>query len=192
MRSDKLDELADRRHFHFFYIEAHMHYVVGCNHGIQPSAEDWLAGDTPDARDQKTHFSELIQGAIRQHGIRFVGEEWGPADMTIAHAAALAYGVPWSDINTTPDDLDCLRIPRDYVNGNYTDAQKRRWHREREEVMLHKLREGRRNAENLLVVCGFRHFEPITELLRHDNSPVTPIDYRAMDWYRPGVFSCDP
>jgi len=40
-----------------------MNYALGRNHGIQPKDPDWLAGDTPEAAEQKRHFAELIEAS---------------------------------------------------------------------------------------------------------------------------------
>jgi hypothetical protein len=87
------------------------------------------------------------------------GEEWGLEQITIAHALADTRQIPWSNINTTVGDLDRLGIPRGYVTGNFSEAQKRQWHTQREQIMIRKLRESGRNAEHILLVCGFEHME---------------------------------
>jgi aldehyde:ferredoxin oxidoreductase len=168
-----------------------MIYVVGCNHGIQPRDEDWLARDSPEANAQKAHFAELIERTIQQGEIQFVGEEWGLSDTTTARASAGTHEIPWVNINTSRDDLDRLGIPHDYVKGNFSEAQKRHWHSQREQVMLCKLKENWGEALNVLAVCGFEHMEPLAELLRIDGVAAETVDYRKMDWYRAGVFSGD-
>ena len=42
----------------------------------------------------------------------------------------------------------------------------------------------------MLVVCGFVHLVPLGELVKRISNDVRPVDYRDLDWYRPGVF-CD-
>lgn len=168
-----------------------MIYVVGCNHGIQPRREDWLGGDTAQAREQKLHFAGLIEEIIRDCGIQSVGEEWGREEITTAHALADNYGLRWANINTSPEDLDRLGIPRDYVEGIYPNEQEEQWHRQREQFMHQKIREHQGAAENLLIVCGFEHLRPLCDLLGQNGAAVEPIDYRERAWYQDGVFS-DP
>ncbi|HTF24922.1 MAG TPA: hypothetical protein VK937_13565 [Candidatus Limnocylindria bacterium] len=93
-----------------------MIYVFGCNHGIQPKDPDWLAGDTPEAAEQKRHFAELIEASVKTNETKFMAEEWGLICITSAHAIADKHGISWCDINTCFHDLDELGIPRDYVN----------------------------------------------------------------------------
>jgi hypothetical protein len=144
-----------------------MIYCVGCNHRIQQTDADPLF-DTPEVPNQKASFTQLLEDVIRQGGIEFVGEEWGLSKKTIAHALADDHRIPWCDINTCFHDLDGLEIPRDYVLGEFSEAQKNQWHRQRELIMLRRLREGAGNAENILVVCGLDHMDPLTDLFRHD------------------------
>jgi hypothetical protein len=169
-----------------------MIYVVGCNHGIQPRDEDWLRGDTPEARDQKSRFTKVIAETIKEGEIQFVGEEWGRVETTIAHELAENCGIPWANINTSTADLKRMGIPCDYVKGPFTPEQKERWHRQREQFMLRRIQENRGAAQNLLIVCGFEHLQPLSDLLRRGGTTVAPVDYRELDWYQPGIFSEDP
>jgi len=166
--------------------------IVGCNHGIQPQDEDWLAGDTLEAKEQKAHFAELIQEIIQTDKIQFVGEEWGLREITTAHALADTHEIPWSNINTSLDDLDRLEIPHGYAKANFTEAQKKRWHSQREQIMLRKLKEKRGEAQNILIVCGFDHVEGLADLLGQESVVVKTVDYRKKRWFQAGVFSEDP
>jgi hypothetical protein len=168
-----------------------MIWVAGCNHGIQPRDEDWLTGDSPEARGQKAGFTELIEGILTREEIQFVGEEWGREEITIAYTAAERYGIPWANINTSAEELRKVSIPTDYVDGPFSDDQKAQWHRQREQVMLRKLQEKRGDSANLLVVCGFDHMEPMSELVCGIGPSVKTVDYRKSEWYRPGVFNGD-
>jgi hypothetical protein len=168
-----------------------MIYDVGCNHGIQPRDGDWLAGDTPEAREQKTRFAELLDETIQRCEIRCAGEEWGREEITILHAIADTHQIPWANINTSHEELDRLLIPRNYTTGPFNEVQKRNWHRQREQIMLGNLRRHAGEVENILLVCGFEHMDPIAVLLREQNVAVTVVDYRTTAWYRPGVFCED-
>jgi len=165
-------------------------YVVGCNHGIQPRDQDALFGDTSQARDQKSHFTTLIEEIIKGHKIQFVGEEWGLQETTIARASA-GNGVRWANINTSREDLREMGIPPDYLKGEYSSGQKAQWNRQREQVMLRKIQEYKGDTERLLVVCGFEHLQPLAELLLKINTSVATIDYRNLSWYQPNVFTDD-
>ena len=82
-----------------------------------------------------------------------------------------------------------MKIPRDYIHGAYSPEQKQQWTRQREGVMVKKLREGRGAATNLLVICGFEHVEPLADMLREDCDTVERVDYRQQQWYQAGLFA---
>ncbi len=164
--------------------------VVGCNHGVQARDRDALFGDSDQAKKQKTQFAQLISALIKENQLEFVGEEWGLASMTIAHVAADENDkIPWANINTTLEQLDTLKIPRDYLQGAYSVVQKEQWSRQREPVMLLKLLECRRNAERYLVVCGFEHMGPLAGMLGKICESVELVDCRKQPWYDDAVFS---
>ena len=167
-----------------------MIYVVGCNHGIQPRDPDWLAGDTIEAAEQKNHFAQLIEATVKADGTKFVAEEWGLPSTTSAHSIADKRGIPWFDINTCFHDLDQLGIPRDYVNGSYSTQKKLYWNREREKVMLKRIKAGLKGEPHGIVICGFEHMSPLVELLRGASIEAEPVNYREKECYQP-VFSGD-
>jgi hypothetical protein len=118
-------------------IEAAVVYVIGSNHGIQRQEPDIL--DTPHAHDQRVHYRELVTSIVKEKKIQFVGEEWGLPTMTVAHAVADDNGkIPWANINTTNEELDAMKIPCGYADGEYPTAQKAQWHRQREDVFIRK------------------------------------------------------
>lgn len=157
-------------------------YVVGCNHGIQPVDADPFDGEQVLA--QRAHFRELIAELIRGNNIQFVGEEWGREDRTIAHILAEEIGnIPWSNINTSHKDLDAMKIPHNYGNEAHSPEQIEKWHRQREGVMREKIVKTKGDAERIVVICGFLHLQPLTELLQKTFKSVEPIDYRLLDWY---------
>lgn len=164
--------------------------VVGCNHGIQPRDPDWLAGDTQQATKQKEYFARLIGKIVMEREGKFVAEEWGLPCATSAHAIAAKCGIPWSDINTCCHDLDRMGTPRDYVNGHYSDEDKSRWNREREDVMLERIKHFMKEGSNGLVICGFDHMRPFLKLLQAEVIKAQPMDYRKQEWYQP-TFSGD-
>lgn len=167
-----------------------MIYVVGCNHGIQPRDPDWLAGDAEQAATQKARFGELIDTTVKENEGKFVAEEWGLRDVSRGQFVANKYGIPWSDINTCFHDLDGLGIPRDYVNENHSEEQKQKWNRDREKVMLERIKAARKDLPNGLVICGFEHMDPLVKSLRAEEIEAQPVDYRNRDWYQP-TFSGD-
>ena len=159
-----------------------MVYVVGCNHGIQPVAPDLF--DNGQALRQRVHFRELLSKLTNEHDITFVGEEWGLEIKTIAHAIADEKGgVLWENINTSHDDLDVLGIPRNYANEEHSAEQVEKWHRQREGAMFKKIMEKKGDAESFIVICGFDHLKPLTELVGGVCSGVESVDYRQLDWY---------
>jgi len=164
--------------------------VVGCNHGIQPRDPDAVFGDSDQVKEQKKEFAKLIDTLIQENQIQFVGEEWGPASITIAHAAVDGYNkLPWDNINTTSEELDAMKIPRDYVHGAYSPDQKQQWTRQREPMMLKKLLERKGKAERYIVVCGFEHMEPLAEMLAKTCKSVEMVDYRKQKWYDKEAFA---
>jgi hypothetical protein len=163
--------------------------VVGCNHGIQPEGADELFGDSEQVSQQKKEFTKLIENLIKAYEIEFIGEEWGLANETSAHTLADANKKSWVDINTSFEELDAMKIPRDYIQGAYPAEQKQKWTRERESVMVKKIREGRGKATKYLVICGFEHAAPIADTLREDCKTIERVDYRQQEWYQDGVFA---
>ena len=159
-----------------------MIYIVGCNHGIQPVDADPFDGEQVFA--QRAHFRELIRRLIRENNIQFVGEEWGRDNKTVAHVLAEENGnIPWSNINTSREELDAMKIPRNYGNEAHSPDQIEKWHRQREAVMRKKIAEAKGDAERIVVICGFVHLQPLTELLKKTFELVEPLDYRSRDWY---------
>ena len=163
--------------------------VVGCNHGIQPEGADELFGDSEQVSQQKKQFAKLIENLIKANEIEFIGEEWGLANKTSAHALADTNKKSWANINTTPQELDAMKIPRGYIDGAYPPEQKQQWSRQREAVMLKKVMESKAKATRYLVVCGFEHMEPLAEGLKQDCNTIEIIDYRQREWYQAGVFA---
>jgi hypothetical protein len=165
-----------------------MIYVMGCNHGIQQQPPR----DVQEKTEQRSCFAQLIEETIREGEIRFIGEEWDHnGGTTIAQDIASKHGVQHVNINTTRADLKQMEIPLHYTKLPYHAERKEQWHRQREQFMLRKIIESRGGAENLLVVCGFDHMLPLSDLLREETPEVKTMDYRKCDWYRPDVFSED-
>jgi hypothetical protein len=161
--------------------------VVGCNHGIQ-YREDPLF-DSPEQGEQKVEFAGFIDGVLKGNRIQFVGEEWGLAEMSNAHAVADANNqIPWANINTSLAELREMEIPDHYVDGDYPSEQKELWNRQREQVMFRKLLETRGAAKRLVVVCGFGHMEPLTQLFRRICKFAESVDYRRLGWYDANAF----
>jgi hypothetical protein len=160
--------------------------VVGCNHGIQYREHPLF--DSPQERAQKIQFVTFIDGVLRDNRVQFVGEEWGFAEMTNAHAVADANQVPWANINTSLAELPDMGIPDDYADGDYAAEQKDQWNRQREQVMFRKLLENCGAAKRLIVVCGFEHMESLTQLFRRICMFTESVDYRALGWYDANAF----
>ena len=93
------------------------------------------------------------------------------------------------DINTTLEELDEMKIPRDYIHGACSPEQKQQWTRQREAIMLKKLMESKGKATKYLVVCGFQHVEPLAGMLSKDCNTIELVDYRQRGWYQAGVFA---
>jgi hypothetical protein len=145
-----------------------MIYVLGCNHGIQPRDPDWLVGDTNQAAEQRAHFAQLIDTSVNESEAQFVAEEWGLSCTTRAASIADRHGIPWSNVNTSFHDLNELGMPHDYVNGAYSNEEKEKWNRERDKVMLEKIKAAKKEAANGVIICGFEHMDPLVELLEEE------------------------
>jgi pheromone shutdown protein TraB len=163
--------------------------VVGCNHGIQPRDPDPLLGDCDQVKEHKAQFQKLIDALVKQNKIQFIGEEWGMPSITIAHVTADAATIPWVNFNTTHEDLDALKIPREYLIETHSPEQKEKWTRQREPVMLKKILERKGNATQLLVICGFGHMKPLGEMLRKTCGATETVDCRMLDWYDDQLFA---
>jgi hypothetical protein len=168
-------------------------HVIGCNHGIQKTTEEDLLpiDDIAEIRTQRLHFSRLLEALVASAKIEFIGEEWGLPQPSAAQVLSNQKGIPWANINTTLEDLNRMGIPRDYVHGHYDPAAKARWTELREEFMFRRIQENKGSAQHLMVVCGFRHLQPMARLLADLACTVQTTDYRALDWYRAGIFSND-
>jgi hypothetical protein len=163
--------------------------VIGCNHGIQIEPAGLLAKlNSADAQEQRQHFGHLLEAVLSGGEVEFVGEEWGAGEKTIAEVLASRFRIPYADINPPNAVRDRVGMPRDYLAGPYTHEQRERWHKQRERLMLERIRECCGPARNLLVVCGFTHMEGLASLLRGEGSTVETADYRAQPWYQRGVF----
>jgi hypothetical protein len=164
--------------------------IVGCNHGIQTEDADAVFGDSEQVTQQKRQFTNLIESLIKENEIQFVAEEWSLANASSAHKLADANKKSWANINTSLEELDEMKIPRDYIHGGaYSPEQKHQWTRQREGVMVKNLREGRGAARKFLVICGFEHVEPLADMLREDCDTVERVDYRKRQWYQAGLFA---
>jgi hypothetical protein len=168
-------------------------HVIGCNHGIQKTTEEDLLpiDDIAEIRTQRLHFSRFLEALVTSAKIQFIGEEWGLPQPSAAQVLSNKKGISWANINTSLEDLNRMEIPRDYVHGRYDPAAKARWTQLREEFMFRRIKENKRGAQHLMVVCGFRHLQPMARLLADLACIVQTIDYRALDWYRAGIFSDD-
>ncbi|MFZ0212092.1 MAG: hypothetical protein WAL55_05240 [Candidatus Acidiferrales bacterium] len=165
-----------------------MFNIVGCNHGIQVGTGGFADFDNVDQNEQRTHFRQMLEDICDEAEIHLVLEENGGPEEMAAKQIADKRGIPWYDVNTTNEDKDRLGIPHDYVNGNYSDEQRSEWHRQREQIMVQKIKHHAQECESVLIVCGFYHMFPIAELLEQDGVAVQQIDYRERAWHRAGIF----
>jgi hypothetical protein len=129
-----------------------------------------------------------VERILSDDKVELVAEEWGRPSESFAKALAKKLTVRYVNINTEPEDLDALGIPRDYMESPcYTEEERHGWLQQRERFMLEKTRSTRGTAKIALVICGFHHLKPLTEQLG-DGERVIPVDYRKDDWYRDDVF----
>lgn len=131
----------------------------------------------------------MLEDICLGQAIQIMLEENGAPEEMAGEQIADQRNIPWIDINTSNEDKDRLGIPREYVTGPYTAEQKSNWNHQRELFMLEKINKHRGEGETLLIVCGFDHFQPLTELLEQDGTLVRQWDYRSLGWYRHGVFA---
>jgi hypothetical protein len=133
----------------------------------------------------------LLEGICEGQAIQIVLEEDGSAEETAGEQIAAQRNIPWIYINTSNDDKTQMGIPINYITGPYTEVQKNNWNHQRELFMVGKINEHRSEGESLLIVCGFAHMQPLTDMLGQDGVLVQQWDYRNFDWYLPGVFAQD-
>jgi hypothetical protein len=125
--------------------------------------------------------------------VQFIAGKWGLTFTTRGHSIADQRGISWSDINTCFHDLDELGIPREYVNGAYSNEGKQEWNSEREKVMLENIKaakKAKKGEANGIVICGFERMDPLVRLLDGEQIEAGAVDYRKEDWYQP-TFSGD-
>ena len=147
--------------------------------------------DPAEQNEQRTHFRALLEGICEGQAIQIVLEEDGSAEETAGEQIAAQRNIPWIYINTSNDDKTQMGIPINYITGPYTEVQKNNWNHQRELFMVGKINEHRSEGESLLIVCGFAHMQPLTDMLGQDGVLVQQWDYRNFDWYLPGVFAQD-
>jgi hypothetical protein len=124
-----------------------------------------------------------------ENAAQLICEEWAhDGGATIAHAIAQRHGVRWVNINTTREDLERMGIHPFYTKLPCSPQRIASWHAKREQFMLSKIYESRMDAQTILVVCGFDHMQPLSDLLRRGTTDVKIVDYRQDNWYQPGIF----
>jgi hypothetical protein len=166
-------------------------HIVGCNHGIQVGMDGFAALDSAEENEQRAHFRALLETICEEQAIQIVLEEDGGLEETASEQIAAHRNIPWTDINTSNEDKTQMDIPIDYVTGPYSEQQKINWHHQRELFMVGKINEHRSGGESLLIICGFVHMQPLTDILGQDGTSVQQWDYRNIGWYVPGVFVGD-
>jgi hypothetical protein len=162
--------------------------LVGCIHDIQSNEEIPLLEGNKAVREQRDCFCELLDEVLKNEMIEFVGEEWGRQLESFAEILSGEHRARYAEINTTPADLERMGIPLDYTLCHYSLDQKEDWHRLREQFMFDKVKEGRGNSKNILVICGFDHTERLAEKFRESQEEANVEDYRKRPWYRNDVF----
>jgi len=124
-----------------------------------------------------------------ENQIQLICEEWDhDAGETIAHNIAQSHRIGWFNINTTREDLKRMGIHLYYTKLPCPPERKAEWHAKREQFMLRKIEESRTGATELLILCGFDHVGPLSNLLLDGLTDVKTIDYRLAPWYQAGLF----
>ena len=163
-------------------------YVVGCDHAVQSADPVPFLLDSAAVNVQRDHLCRTVERMLSDKKVELVAEEWGRPSESFAQVLSRKYRIRYVDINTSFEDLDALKIPRDYINPiKYTKEQIEGWLQKRERFMLDKIHKSRETAKMVLVICGLDHLEPLAEQLV-DRERVIPVDYRNEDWYRGDVF----
>ena len=161
--------------------------ILGINHQIQ--AADIL-GFSSDGemekleRQQKEQFTLLLQQMITKNGVQIVGEETKHGVESIAKRVCDSEERRHTNIEMTPDERKEREIPPLYnENPETLPADRERWNREREEFMIKRTIADAAGMENVMVICGRMHMQPLATRFSELGHTVETADVQDQSWY---------
>ena len=162
--------------------------LMSVNHQIQPSSIKSMSTDgSVEAfeRGQKESFGQMLQTKVREHCIRFIGEEARHGEETIAQKVCDLESCHYANIDMTPVERELRNIPPGYADegSNLSEAEINRCHREREEYMCTKAVAEAGDLDSILIICGRIHAEEIAAELGRLGHIVETVDLRSQSWY---------
>ena len=172
-----------------------MIFVVGVDHCLQEpeSTSGFWQGieQTPRARRQREGFRALIQQIVSAHGCEFIGEEANEGQVTPAVREAdrlrrSGRDIAYHNIEMTRTERRAAGIPTEGYDGDpkYDAKLVSTWNRFREQHMIREIQAHRGDSENLLIICGVRHMNPLVEYFRQQGEDVAlPKDATREEWF---------
>ena len=105
---------------------------------------------------------------------------------TIACQVGNALECDYAEIDMPPAERNARDIPLDYSDDNspYPAEQKRKWKKEREQYMVEQASKNVGNAQNVLIICGFKHAKNLSELFQQAGYEVKTRYVRDERWYK--------
>jgi hypothetical protein len=160
--------------------------VLGLNHQIQPAV---IKGGSTDGsieafeRSQKQSFGKLVQRLIRERGVQFVGEESKHGEETVTEQ--VCNGIcRYCVIEMPREERERRNIPFNYnENPDLSEAEKSRYHCEREIYMCDKAMLEAAGLSSILIICGRLHSDAIACELRARGHEVEVTDVQNRGWY---------
>jgi hypothetical protein len=162
-------------------------HILGLNHQIQSTriGSSSTGGELERfERGQKEQFDILLQKKIDEFAVEFVGEEARHGWDSIAHAVCVAKDCRYANIEIPPDERAARRIPTDYESdADFSEADKMRFHEQREDFMYQEAINEAGNAKCILVICGRFHTSRIGRKFSDAGHTVYEEDIQREEWY---------
>jgi hypothetical protein len=133
---------------------------------------------------QKENYIQLLQSNMSARATQLVAEEWRHGEESIAERICNRMEIRYANVEMTPEERRERQIPPGYnEDANYPATEKQRCNGEREEYMLAKMMAALGKEENVLLICGREHMDPIADQLRQRGHTVETIDLTKELWY---------
>jgi hypothetical protein len=161
--------------------------ILGINHQIQwVRIWSYSSGGELERfeQGQKDQFRELLRKRISERGVQFIGEETKHGEPSIANEVCASTGCCYANIEMHPDERIERKIPANYESDpNVRQAQKTRFHQQREEYMFERVVGGTGDAKSIIVICGRYHTPGLASRLRGAGHQVDESDIQVEPWY---------
>jgi len=127
----------------------------------------------------------MLRTMVREHCIRFIGEEARHGEETVAQRVCELENCHYANIDMMPQDREHRNIPHGYADegSNLSEAEKSRCHREREEFMCAKALTEAGDVDSILIICGRVHAGPMANILERFGHNVEIADLQGESWY---------